>query len=437
MSRSYMALAVWVIYCLYISQPSSAIPLPLDDVYTPLNGSLFDPFSTPDYFANSTFTWEQGFYGVLYVFFGGVEVLHGYKYIRVTLLVAGFLIWSSTAVMIMIITNTNTGKYLSSGIYFLIWVSVGLVGSVVSFFLWHLGIVLTGAYGTFVVVAVIFSAANMTNFILRYILLAIFVIIGGYLTKRYERVAVILATSVGGAYCMMFGLDMFIQTGFRGTYHVMLSQSTANFHPVPGTWVMVACVPAIAIFGIIWELKHHEEPVGSWFFGDGAKPLPPLPGEKPRRCCGFTLSRSAKAVKSNLTDPANSSEITKPFGSGSEETLVPPTKRGGLFAYCLPLCGKREKPVKTDETNMEAAEMDATPMSVVENTTTTAIAMVPTQTEDDTAMEKDKDKSKGSLDHLLPSRYGEGHETIGHTGVHKVVIQHEVREFGVDVDERW
>jgi hypothetical protein len=50
----------------------------------------------------------------------------------------------------MIIVNSNTGTFQSSGIYFLVWVSVGVVGALVSFYLWHVGIILTGAYGSYV-----------------------------------------------------------------------------------------------------------------------------------------------------------------------------------------------------------------------------------------------------------------------------------------------
>lgn len=47
----------------------------------------------------------------------------------------------------MILVNSSSGSYLSSGLYFLIWLAVGIVGSLVSFYLYHVGIVLTGAYG--------------------------------------------------------------------------------------------------------------------------------------------------------------------------------------------------------------------------------------------------------------------------------------------------
>ncbi|KAF9110474.1 hypothetical protein BGX27_006298 [Mortierella sp. AM989] len=399
--------------------------------------TLLDPFTTPDYLAPSTFTWEQAIYGVLFLSFGAIEVFRGYKYIRFTMLVAGFLVWSSTAVMIMIIANINSGVYHSTGVYFATWFLVGIAGAILSFFLWHVGIILTGAYGAAVVVAVIFTSANVTNYVFRYTFLAIVVVVAGYLTKRYERIAVILATSVGGAYCMMFGLDMFVQTGFRVTFHVILSQSNEAFNPVPGTWVMIACVPVIAALGIFWELKHHEEPVGSWWFGHGAKPLPPLPGEKPpRRCCGCLMS---------LPKPKTPK---LPVGSGSDTTLVPPPETLKKSTFCFPCCTKRDKSTKklADTTSTDNVP---SPTSESAQTKPGTSPQTPTKgTDDEVVNEKPSANDKpdtpptsdaGSSTIPLPvekENYGVGHETIGHTGFHKVVIQREVREFSLDLDER-
>ncbi|KAG0330148.1 hypothetical protein BGZ99_008011 [Dissophora globulifera] len=325
----------------------------------------------------------------------------------------------------MIIVNVNSGSYQSSGVYFAVWLLVGIVGAI-----------------AFVLVAVIFTAAKVQNYAFRYAFLAVCVVAGGYLTKRYERYAVIIATSFGGAYCMMFGLDMFVQDQFRTTFHVILSQSSAAFYPDAGTWVMVAFVPVIAALGIVWELKHHEEPVGSWWFGHGARPLPPLPGEKPaRKCCGITMARSAKDAEKSAGDS------TAALTGGSDATLVQsPTTVSSTWHWASGLntcCGKRGK------TAAKLGAQDSSTTAAIPGTddlsSTGAVdAMTPTSME--TVFENDKaapsDATKigsGSKSHPLPvekENYGEGHETIGHTGVHKVVIQREVREFSLDVDER-
>jgi len=279
---------------------------------------------------------------------------------------------------------------------------------------------------------VIFTAANVTSYVFRYTVLAIVLIVSGFLTHRYERVAVILTTSVGGAYCMMFGLDMFVQTGFRTTFHVMLSQSSAAFQSNAGTWVMIACVPVIAILGIVWELKHHEEPVGSWWFGHGARPLPAIPGAKQRRCCCMPMSRSAKdaaaAETSTSTVTSPSSTTGTSAFSASDATLVPKSTKPSR-SCCLGLCGKR---TSTDKGKAPQASP----------TTAAANADVPTTGAEPTSEKFVTAATATPVDnHPLPvekATYGgQGHETIGHTGVHKIVIQREVHEFSVDVDERW
>ncbi|KAF9961651.1 hypothetical protein BGZ70_008237 [Mortierella alpina] len=372
---SQAAIVACLLYTLYNAQHAVGAPLPKASSNSSSSSSLSDPFSTPDYLAPSVFTWEQGVYGVMFLFFGAVEVLHGYKYIRFTMLVAGFLVWASTAVMIMLILNMNSGVYQSSEIYFVVWLLVGIAGSLLSFYLWHVGIILTGAYGMFVIVAIIFTAANVRNYVFRYTVLAICVVVGGYLTHRYERLAVILATSLGGAYCMMFGLDMFVQAEFRATFHVMLSQSSERFHPTAGTWVMVACVPVIAAFGIIWELRHHEEPVGSWWFGHGARPLPPLPEVQ-----GALESTST----SSLSSPPGKQDNVLVEGQENIAEEKPSTSTGELQ-------GAADKKTKDSMVAWSEAGHSAGAPSPPEKP---------------------------------------------HPGVYKVTIKREEREFGVSVDER-
>ena len=51
--------------------------------------------------------------------------------------------------MIIIIVNIDSGVYYSTGVYFAVWLLVGIFGAIVSFYLWHVGIILTGAYGMY------------------------------------------------------------------------------------------------------------------------------------------------------------------------------------------------------------------------------------------------------------------------------------------------
>ncbi|KAF9350133.1 hypothetical protein BGX34_001386 [Mortierella sp. NVP85] len=457
--RAQAPVALCLLFILWNAYSVLAAPLPLPSTTASpsANGSIdnsTDPFTNPLYLTPSTFTWEQAIYGILFLVIGGIELFHGYKYIRLTMLVAGFLVWASTAVMIMITFNSIDGVYQSAGVYFAIWLSVGILGAIVSFFLWHVGIVLTGTYGMFVVVAVILTAVNLTNYTVRYIIVSICISVGGYLTKRYERIAIIVATSVGGAYSMMYGLDMFVQTGFRSTFRVMFSQSTKEFHSNPGTWVMIACIPVIAAIGIAWELKHHETPVGNWLFGYGAKPLPPLPGEKPpRRCCGLLVARSRKAVKADAqraSREASEAGLGTTGQLGSDLTLVqpPPTKTSSRSACCLPWRGKRNKDKASSKSTTEsptpppATAPPATPPVEDTESAPTNVVGTPTSTsKEDSAEDKPTTSSTtaetpgtSSAAEKIPFELEP--EAVRQAGVRKVAIQREEREFGLEVVEK-
>ncbi|KAG0244916.1 hypothetical protein BGW41_005515 [Actinomortierella wolfii] len=408
------------------------------------------------------------------------------------MLLGGFLVWSSTAVMIMLIIDINSGKYQSSGLYFGIWIAVGIVGAIVSFFLWHVGIVLTGAYAAFVVVAVIFTAANLSNYIARYTILAIVVVAGGILTRKYERQAVILATSIGGSYCVFFGLDMFVQTGFRSTMHVILSQSTDRFHPVPGTWVMIAFVPVLAIIGVIWELNHHEEPVGGWWFGQGARPLPPLPGEKKRKFCGFRLSSPLPKKDVDDTEANGDGDTTKQkerricglFQKKTTTTTPASTSTTALTANATVLASTSQQDIKISAkiaASSTAADNDnSTPPPLPPKPAPPSVPLkqrwrncvgilccAPHLLQQDESKKKGKrvtvavpemtsmtearvrvtthsggEKPATTLDPASQppqkdAQNGPRHETIGHTGRHKVVIQKHVREYSLEIEDKW
>ncbi|KAG0204527.1 hypothetical protein BGX28_003575 [Mortierella sp. GBA30] len=465
--------AGWILLALCNCQLALASPLPQESNNGSLNGggsqvsypandtSLGDPFSTPDYLAPSKFTWANCIYGLLFLFFGIVEVLHGYKYIRFTMLVAGFLVWASAAVMIMLIVDISSGNYQTSGVYFAVWFIIGFIGSLVSFYFWHVGIILTGAYGMFVIVAILFTALNLQNYVLRYTLLAVCLVLGGFLTYRFERMSVILSTSLGGAYSMMFGLDMFVQTGFRVTFHVMLSQSTARFHPVTGTWIMIGAVPVIALFGIIYELWCHEEPVGGWWFGHGARPLPPAPGEddNKRRSCGLVRSRpQPKTVPGSIIVSPSKKERRRcccgGFGGGGGEGKSSPTSATKTTTRTTTTT-KATTVARASATTTTAASKGSESGGCClllccghrRKKTAKAVAFASAGVSSTTGAGASMSASASAGQHTVPrpasplpiekAHYGPGHETIGHTEHHKIVIQKKIREYSMDIDERW
>ncbi|KAF9996510.1 hypothetical protein BGZ79_009749 [Entomortierella chlamydospora] len=78
----------------------------------------------------------------------------------------------------------------------------------------------------------------------------------------FERVFIILATSFGGAYMFMFGVDQFAQVGYREMIVIFnFTGQGLTYHPNVYVYVMLGTSLYLASLGILWEFWHHETPV--------------------------------------------------------------------------------------------------------------------------------------------------------------------------------
>lgn len=146
--------------------------------------------------------------------------------------------------------------------YLWVWLLAGLTGAILSFRFWDLGVTFTGAFGGFAVAMGIIAAANLafTN-AGRYVILAILILCGAALATFYERVFIILGTSFGGAYMFMFGLDEFVQVGYREMVVIFdFTGKTLVYHPNAYVYAMLGSSLVLAGLGIAWEFWHHETP---------------------------------------------------------------------------------------------------------------------------------------------------------------------------------
>ena len=146
--------------------------------------------------------------------------------------------------------------------YLWVWLLAGLIGATLSFRFWDLGVTFTGAFGGFAVAMGIIAAANLafTN-AGRYVILAILILCGAALATFHERVFIILGTSFGGAYMFMFGLDEFVQVGYREMVVIFdFTGKTLVYHPNAYVYAMLGSSLVLAGLGIGWEFWHHETP---------------------------------------------------------------------------------------------------------------------------------------------------------------------------------
>ncbi|KAF9188884.1 hypothetical protein BGZ50_001110 [Haplosporangium sp. Z 11] len=147
--------------------------------------------------------------------------------------------------------------------YLWIWLIAGLTGAILSFRYWDVGVTFVGAFGGFALAMGIIAAANLAIANAgRYILLGILILGGAAFATFFERTFIIVATSLGGAYIFMYGVDEFAQVGYREMIVIFdFTGKSLTYHPNRYVYLMLGCSLVLAGIGILWEFWHHKTPL--------------------------------------------------------------------------------------------------------------------------------------------------------------------------------
>ncbi|KAF9376889.1 hypothetical protein CPB97_010534 [Podila verticillata] len=203
--------------------------------------------------------------GSTLILIGLIQVFFGFKFIRLTLFLTGFISWAVVATFIMVRIHWDMlyALFKPSLYYFWVWFLSGLVGGILSFRYWNLGVTFAGAFGGFAVaMGIIAVTTNKMGTVGRYVLLAIEILLGAAAATFYERFFIIVATSCGGAYMFMYGVDEFVQVGYREMIVILdFAGRTLTYHPSKQVFIMIGCSLVLALMGMAWEFWHHSRPV--------------------------------------------------------------------------------------------------------------------------------------------------------------------------------
>ncbi|KAK3835152.1 MAG: hypothetical protein JOS17DRAFT_558950 [Linnemannia elongata] len=178
--------------------------------------------------------------------------------------------------------------------YFWIWFIAGILGAILSFRYWDLGVAFAGGFGGFAlamgIIAAVNDSHNVTN-TPRYIILAVLILLGAAIAIFYERFSIILGTSLGGAFMVMFGVDEFVQAGYREMIVIFdFAGKTLQYHPDKKVFIMIGSSLALACLGIAWEFWHHAKPLlvdRRALFRIYGRPF----GKRPQKLAGQRLKR--------------------------------------------------------------------------------------------------------------------------------------------------
>lgn len=226
----------------------------------------------------SSITWDGALVGAILVLVGSFELIYGFRFIRITMAAMGFLLFSSIASVVVIAIDSREAKAaVNTWEYVLIWAASGALGGVVAYFLWHVGIVMIGAFAGFALTSFILTVSGDPQFLALHIALPVVLNIAGViLAIKWPRPTVIVATSLGGALAFTSGLaSLFAVKGGFGTTilgyvngRVMAGEiDTSNLQSASYIILLVITLVA-AIAGAAWQFGYHLEPSAKKWIGD-------------------------------------------------------------------------------------------------------------------------------------------------------------------------
>ncbi|KAF9385271.1 hypothetical protein CPB97_004974 [Podila verticillata] len=236
--------------------------------------------------------------GTTLIIVGLVQVFYGFKFIRLTLFVTGFLAWAIAAMMIMVAIRWDLvyTTFLPQYYYMWVWIGSGLIGALLSFRYWDLGVTFNGAFGGFALAMGIIAVANLNiENAGRYAILSVLILGGAAFATFYEKLFVIMATSFGGAYLLMYGVDEFVQVGYREMIVIFdFTGKTFTYHPNKYVYIMLASSVLLAGLGIGWEFWHHETPL--WMDRKAVFRIYGRPfGKRPKKLVGQRITHRVKS----------------------------------------------------------------------------------------------------------------------------------------------
>ena len=93
---------------------------------------------------------------------------------------------------------------------------------------------------------------------IRYTIIGILIIVSCIITHIYLKDVIIVSTSIGGSFTVLYGIDEFIRIGFRDSFQLFFTDGEWRFTPNAGIYVLIACGLVLAVCGIIYEYKSHQ-----------------------------------------------------------------------------------------------------------------------------------------------------------------------------------
>ncbi len=189
---------------------------------------------------------------VFLIIAGILLVIRGYKVYRIAIMIASGTFIANVSVAIAKAIDPE----LQDTPILIIAIVTGIIGALLGykFYRFCLSLVgaLAGAYLGFIIIQLKQPILIETTWI-RIVIVLVLAIIGAILVIKVEKVAIVGATSIIGAYFLMLAIDLFANWGFKNS---LLLWKSGNFATTSNNaYILIAGFVVVTIFGIVVQRK--------------------------------------------------------------------------------------------------------------------------------------------------------------------------------------
>ncbi|KAJ3172312.1 hypothetical protein HDU87_007907 [Geranomyces variabilis] len=208
-------------------------------------------------------TVQSAIAAVILIIAGCVVLFFGHRLFYPTLFVGGFFFFASLAYVVLVNAEPTSGYSNRSTLILCVVLVAGIVGGLLAICLVKLGITLVGAAGGFALALFVLSWKSggvIESGLGRTIFIIACIIIGAIVIHFVIKSALIVFTSIAGAFGITLGIDFFAQTGFAQTVQSILIKRTIVDSDVSQGKVVALLVTTavLAAIGMIVQFRSNR-----------------------------------------------------------------------------------------------------------------------------------------------------------------------------------
>jgi hypothetical protein len=201
--------------------------------------------------------------GAVSILLGLIITFFGYQLLDLIIGVCGFIVFGDLAYFILVRAEPPSGYGDGRGyILLIVPIVVGILGALLAYSIFRLGLALVGFLGGASLAILILSFGThglIQNDWGRLVFIGVLGLVMAIAIQFAERPIVIIATAIAGSLAVFMGLDSFINTGFNQITQLFLFRGIGveglSHQATAEVWYMIAATIVLAIIGAVYQAK--------------------------------------------------------------------------------------------------------------------------------------------------------------------------------------